>query len=201
MKRLVQLIDLGTNYGSEHSRQTRSPYIFILRPAAFYWTTGKLFVGYSRMSALHHEEAPLWDPEPVPVGTIIETRAGFYQFTQIQQEGQPYRRKYANLQFAYLYRPNDFGDGFLKKEIDQGSIEIHEKYVLAPGVYLEAQWLASALLHKQRPRDEYLERKILNDWPVHEMRSCPDVDRDREMMEEGYSNPEDREAMIAKYAV
>jgi hypothetical protein len=141
----------------------------------------------------------MWDCRPVKPGTIIETRGGFYQFTGIQQEGKPYWRQYATLQFAYLYRPDDTGNGFLRKKIDQGSIEIHEKYTLAPETYLEAQWLSDALLHKSYRSGRKLEPKILRQTPIDAMRRVGRKLRDD--MEDLFSNVADRKRMIEKFAV
>ncbi len=173
-------------------------WVGILRPAAFFWTAGRLYVGYSLLSTLHHDEPPLWDPQPVKLGTIIETRAGFYQFTGILREGEPYRRQYAQLQFAYFYRPDDFGDGFLRKQIDQGSIAVHEKYVLAPNTYMEAQWLSTALLHKSWRNGRNLERQIQRSEPVSGMRKGNR--KLRSDLETQFSDIEDRERMIAQFA-
>ena len=172
---------------------------FILRPGAFFWTAGRLYVGYAQLSCLHQGEEPMWDCRPVKPGTIIETRGGFYQFTGIQQEGKPYWRQYATLQFAYLYRPDDTGNGFLRKKIDQGSIEIHEKYTLAPETYLEAQWLSDALLHKSYRSGRKLEPKILRQTPIDAMRRVGRKLRDD--MEDLFSNVADRKRMIEKFAV
>lgn len=193
--RLRQPIHVNDNYGTRSS----GGMMFILRPGVFYWTVNRLYVGYAWLSVLHADEAPAWDTRPVPVGTIIETRAGFYQFTGILQEGEPYRRQYAQLQFAYSYRPDDFGDGFLKKPVDQGEIIIHEKYVLAPETYLEAQWLSGALLHKKYPPIRTLERRIRRSPTLDAMRNVAQHDRDK--MEHQFSAPADRERLIALYAV
>ena len=174
-------------------------WVGILRPGAFFWTAGRLYVGYARLSTLHHDEEPMWDPVPVEPGTVIETRGGFYQFTGIMREGSPYHRQYAQLQFAYAYRPSDFGDGFLKKEIDQGMIPIHEKYVLGPDTYVESQWLSTSLLHKSGRNGRNYERKILRNKPIAGMR---EVERKlRDQLEAEFSDVAERDRMIAQFAI
>lgn len=173
-------------------------WVGILRPGAFFWTAGRLYVGYARLSTLHHDEEPMWDPVPVEVNTIIETRGGFYQFTGIMREGSPYHRAYAQLQFAYAYTPDDYGDGFLKKRIDQGMIPIHEKYVLAPDTYIETQWLSTALLHKTGRNGRNYERKILRCKPIADMRK---VGRKlRNQLEREFCDVENRDLMIDRFA-
>jgi hypothetical protein len=176
----------------------KDAWCFILRPAAFFWTAGRLYVGYARLSCLHHDEEPLWDPTPVPQGVIIETCAGFYQLTGVLIEGAPYRRQYAQLQFAHLYRPDDYGSGFLRKQIDQGAFPIREQYVLAPNTYLEAQWLSDALLHKSRRDGRNFERKILRHESLTAMRQVEPALR--KQMEDLFGTVADREKMIRRFA-
>jgi hypothetical protein len=174
---------------------------FILRPGAFFWRAGRLHVGYAWLSSMHHGDKPFWDPIPVKVGTIIETVSGFYQFTGVLREGPPYKRQYAQLQFAYLYRPDDSRYGFIKNRIDQGEIPIHEKYVLEPNTYMEAQWLSrGALLHKFGATGQNLERFIQRQKPLVAMRRAVSK-KLRAVLDELYGSVRDRERMIRRFAL
>lgn len=124
---------------------------FILSPRCFYWARGRLYVGYNRLSRLHPDEEPLWDPMPVKPFTVIEAMGGFFQLTHVQSESGPYYRKWARLESHIVIQPSDFGDGFLKKQIDQGQIEAHNAYTLQPNTMLrfEHEWDRSIISRYQ----------------------------------------------------
>jgi hypothetical protein len=117
-------------------------YTCILSPRCFYWARGRLYVGHNRLSKLHPSDEPVWDPVPVKPFTVIEAMGGFFQLTHVQSEKGPYYRKWARLESHFVIQPSDFGDGFLKKEIDQGSIEVHNAFTLEPNTMLrfEHEW-------------------------------------------------------------
>jgi|GEM_PF-2134408 len=135
-----QPIDLGDGKCHPLSK-TGAPYTCtMLRPGAFYWHAGRLYVGYGWLSSFHAGEEPVWDPQPVPRNAVVETCMGYYHFSNMFVEGPPYFRTYAELSLRYLYQRSDWGSGFLKKKIDQGTIDVREKIVLPPNCYLEYQW-------------------------------------------------------------
>lgn len=131
---------------------------FILSPRCFYWARGRLYVGYNYLSRLHPDEEPLWDPIPVKPYTVIEAMGGFFQLTQVQEEKGPYYRKWARLESHMVIQPCDYGDGFLKKRINQGEIEVHNAYTLEPETMLRfehewdrtiiSRWIEPSLIRK-----------------------------------------------------
>lgn len=145
----------------------KSGWSTIYRPGAWFFHAGRLYVGYGRLSTFHPGEEPMWDPETVPVGAIVETCSGEYCFKKIIEEGPPYFRKYAVLSFRYYYCPDDFGWGFLKRKIDQGKFLLEEQVVVPSDCYLEYQWNVGACSLLARKgvggyaSGKNLERKIL----------------------------------------
>lgn len=133
-----QPIDLGD--GKCHPLSREDGWVgSMLRPGAFYWHAGRLYVGYGWLSSFHEGEEPVWDPKPVPLGAVAETCNGYYHFSNMFVEGAPYFRKYAELSVRYIHKTHDGPNGFLKKEVVQ-TTEINERIVLPPDYFLEYQW-------------------------------------------------------------
>jgi len=173
-KRILQPVDLAD--GKCHPRSRESGWQVMLRPGAFFWHAGRLYVGYGWLSTFHPDEDPVWDPEPMPLDAVIETCLGYYHFSNVFSEGPPYFRKYAQLNVHYLLKPDDFGWGFLKKRIDQGTIPVNEQFVLPPDCYLEIQWNAdSSLCDKRYENGRNLERKIRRAPSLETMRFSPEA--------------------------
>jgi len=132
-----QPIDLGD--GKCHPLSDTDSGGRMLRPGAFYWHAGRLYVGYGWLSTFHESEEPVWDPNPVPLGAVVETCRGYYHFSDMFVENAPYFRKYAELTVRHIHKTHDGPNGFLKKEVIQ-TTDIREKIVLPPDYHLEYQW-------------------------------------------------------------
>lgn len=188
--RIIQPIDLadGTCHPWSKEYPEKGYGQTLLRPGAFFWYGGKLYVGYGWLSSLHHEETPVWDPEPVPLDAVVETCCGYYHFKEVLSEERPYYRKYAALDVHYLLHPDDSIRGSLRKKIDQGTIHIDERYVLPPNCYLEAQWEGGfggreSLFHKTQPEwnePRNLARRIRRSPSLKIMRESPQAKKIRE---------------------
>ncbi|MBI2030395.1 hypothetical protein HYT05_02125 [Candidatus Kaiserbacteria bacterium] len=177
-KVIRQPMDVGD--GKCHPESRSGGWTQMLRPGAFYFHAGRLYVGYGWLSTFHEGEEPVWDPDPVPLHAVIETCNGYYHFSSVFAEGPPYFRRYAELSVRYICRPDDFGSGFLKKKIDQGRIDIHEKLVLPPDYYLEYQWDGGfggghALLLRKRRDPKELMPKIKKASSLSAMRTSPEA--------------------------
>lgn len=126
---------------------SRGDFTTVLRPMAFFWFRGKLFVGHNWLSSLHIAEEPVWDPKPVPVGTRIEDCNGYIDFVEIRREGPPYYRAYAVLRLKHRYKPDDSHSGNpvlntwrTGKKFDQGAVMIDEQHVLFPNCFMQLTW-------------------------------------------------------------
>jgi len=178
-----------------------SGYTYILSPRCFYWGRGRLYVGYNIMSKLHPGDEPLWDPVPVAPFTVMEAMGGFFQLTQVQTEGGPYYRKWATLESHLVIQPCDYGDGFLKKQIDQGEIESHNVYTLEPSTMLrfEHEWGRETIARWENP--DRLIPKIERQLRLSRERAVNG--KQRKNLEELFPFPrilENRARMIARYA-
>ena len=111
---------------------------YVMRPAAWFWRAGKLYVGYDDGDGHTQGNQPHWDPQPVPVGAQVETCGGIYRFEKVLTEGAPYFRQYAVLSFRYNYYPNDRRLSS-QKRLDQGKVVMLEQMVLDPDCFLEWQ--------------------------------------------------------------
>ena len=126
-----QPIDLDDGKCHPESRANPFPRGPMLRPGAFYWHAGRLYVGYGWLSTLHKGEEPVWDPQPVPLDAVVETCRGYYHFSNMFVENAPYFRKYAELTMRHIHKTRDDPRGFFKREIIQ-TTAIRAKIVLLP---------------------------------------------------------------------
>lgn len=173
-----QPIDLGDGKCHPLSRGGPGAMWSVLRPGAFYWHAGRLYVGYSWLSTLHEGEEPVWDPKPVPENAVVETCRGYYHFSGMFVEKAPYFRKYAELSVRYIHEPSDYGDGFLKKQIDQGRFDFRENIIIPPDYYVEYQWHGGgggghALLNRRLRDHRKVMPKIRKAPSLEMMRSSP----------------------------
>lgn len=142
--RIRQPIHSGNNFPPH---QDSGDMDFILRPAAFFWYAGQLYVGYAYLSCLHHDEEPCWDPVPVPLGATIDASLGYYSFKEVIQ-GQG-RRSFAvleshDLDRAHWYnRPRKNGSWYL--QITDQTPRLCERFVLEPGMVLKVQRRTSSI--------------------------------------------------------
>lgn len=169
--RIRQPIHFNDNFPPHDSTRGSA---FILRPAAFLWYAGKLYVGYAFLSCLHHDEEPCWDFVPVPVGATIDASLGYFRFKEVIQ-GQG-RRSYAVIEYHDLAR---MGRYFSKRHgttiqphVTKSTPRLHEQFVLEPGIILYCQRLTSSiplLLKKWGGRDAF--RRVMRSPSMEAMRN------------------------------
>lgn len=152
----------------------------MLRPGAFYWHAGRLYVGYGWLSSFHEGEEPVWDPVPVPLNAVVETCNGYYHFSNMFMEKGPYFRKFAEISMLYVHKPHDSDNGFLKKKTDQGTIAINEKVVLPPDYCVEYQWDGGhggwdQVLHRKWRAPKDVMPKIRKSMRLASMRNTPEI--------------------------
>lgn len=136
MKEIIRPIHDGKNY-NEQRQWSRSSgyYTVILWPGAFAWYNGELFVGYSWLSRLHDDEDPVWDPDPVPVGSIIHAHRGYYHFVEVLTAPGRGRNKFAVIRFVHRHREEDmerYENEDATPLTEKDSIVIREQFVLDP---------------------------------------------------------------------
>ena len=162
---------------------------FMLEVGALFWRgSGRLYIGYAPLSVMHDDDEPVWDPVPIPVNAIVETCGGYFQLSNIFQEGPPYFRKYAEVRVGQIYKPRDYGDGFLKQKINQGEIPICEQFVLRPNCLVRYQWQSRMVLRQfveiWSEEARLYERKIKRSPSIHQMRYGKEEQRIREEFKE-----------------
>lgn len=170
-----------------------------MRPCAFFWRAGKLYVGYARDGKLHRpNEKPVWDPMPVELGTYIDTKHGYYHFERVYEDRSRYFRKFAVVRFHCVYRPGEdaqklkrvvscqHANGYDYVSPDHGIIPIDETFTFHPNCYLEHQWFSpmyQLLCEKDRIsycQKEYLFRHYIKPAPsLDHLRSGPKKEREK----------------------
>ncbi|MBP7133761.1 hypothetical protein KBA73_00945 [Patescibacteria group bacterium] len=118
---------------------------FILRPGAFFYYAGKLYVGYAWCSRMHLGEKPMWDPTPVPLGATIDTSMGYYKFAKILKpsEGPGCNKTFAVLRFTHVIEMRDWWPKPRPKNWATlpENVRVKQELVIPSGYYLEHQWL------------------------------------------------------------
>ena len=179
-KRIPQPVVFPMKRGAKCHPLSRNEYVHILRPCALLFHAGRLYVGYNWLSLFHVGEEPVWDPTPVPLGAVIETCSGYFHFRKILTEGPPYFRKYCELALRYVHTPNDFGCGFLKKEIRQGEIPVCEQFVLPQSFCMEIEWMGcTPFCNKYWVNGRNVERRIRRSPSLSIMREHPEAQKYR----------------------
>ena len=143
----------------------------------------------------------MWDPVPVKLNAVMEAMGGFFQLTHVQTEGPPYYRKWARLESHLVIQPSDWGDGFLKKPINQGEIEAHNSYTLEPNTMLrfEHEWGCGMIARYVDPKR--LIPKIERQPRMSRARAVNGKIRENlEEMVPQFTIAKNRSRMIARYA-